>query len=310
MYLSFFFFFLFFFFFVCVRYFIIPFILTRFLRNNNLNFCNIFYAFMDIINLTRNFIVGTSENSPEPEQKTDEWRQNEWNKWEDKLEEEWGIFDENLEDETDELIKICENEWDTWFEGIKNKWTHFSENLDDQYKIEVLGESLKWNESSWKFWIKTDGREIIQKDLNNWIASKESYLYEWVSNQWVKWKSAKLQEWFNSKWKLEENEYWEKWEKKFNNLKNQTQEVKSKDYDKWLDWKNRTKQEFDQWHEWAEFKDNIYINHYWKKWKKWKNNKRNLFYGWVDSYVHKWIRDNKWMVLVKEIKELTETGDS
>ncbi|GAB65602.1 tryptophan-rich antigen [Plasmodium cynomolgi strain B] len=262
-------------------------------------------AFRAALNLTRGYLSSALENSQEPKERSDEWRQNEWNKWEDKIEEEWGEFDENLEAEKDELIKMNEKEWGPWFESIKKKWTNFGKNIDDKYKSEVLKESLYWQEAAWRTWIKTEGRAFIQRDLVNWFTSKESYLYRWVSNQWTEWKNEKIQEWFNSKWKREENEYWEKWEKKLKQLNNSPKMVNSKDHEKWLKWKERTQHELNEWHEWAEFKDNIYINSNWAKWKQWKNEKRTLFYNWVDSYVYKWIRENKWTVLVDEIKELT-----
>ncbi|ANQ07576.1 Tryptophan-rich antigen [Plasmodium coatneyi] len=262
-------------------------------------------AFRAVLDQSISYLSNALESAQQPETRSDQWRQNEWNKWEDKLEEEWEEFDENLEEEKDELLKMNEEEWGPWFEEIKKKWTtNFGKNLDDEYKLEVLKESLYWNEVTWKTWIKTEGRAFIQKDLVKWIASKESYLYRWVSKEWTEWKNEKIQEWFNSKWKREENEYWTKWEKKFKQSKNSSKMINSKDHEKWLKWKETTQHELNNWHEWAEFKDNIYINSDWAKWKQWKNTKRTLFYDWVDSYVYKWIREQQWTALIDEIKEL------
>ncbi|CAA9987294.1 tryptophan-rich antigen, putative [Plasmodium knowlesi strain H] len=263
-------------------------------------------AFRAVLDQSMNYLCNALENAQQPEARSDQWRQNEWNKWEDKLEEEWAEFDENLEDEKDELIKMNEKEWGPWFESTKKKWMNFGKYIDDKYKCEVLKESLYWNEVAWKTWIKTEGRSFIEKDLSMWFASKESYLYRWVSKEWTEWKNEKIKEWFNSKWKREENEYWTKWEeKKLKKSNNSSKIVNTKDYKKWLMWKEKTQQELDNWHEWAEFKDNIYINSNWEKWKQWKNEKRKLFYNWVDSYVWKWIKENQWIPLIEEIKQLS-----
>ncbi|EUD67848.1 hypothetical protein C922_01460 [Plasmodium inui San Antonio 1] len=63
---------------------------------------------------------------------TNEWRQNEWNKCEDKIEEACKELDENLEAEKDEHIKMNEKEWETCIEVIKKKWTNFWKNIDDK----------------------------------------------------------------------------------------------------------------------------------------------------------------------------------
>ncbi|KJP89491.1 hypothetical protein AK88_00934 [Plasmodium fragile] len=262
-------------------------------------------AFRAALGNTTNYLSNALENSQEPKERSDEWRQNEWNKWEDIIEEEWEEFDENLEAEKDELIKMSEEEWGPWFESIKKKWTNFGKNIDDKYKSEVLKESLYWNEVAWRTWIKTAGRSFIEKDLTRWLTSKESYLYRWVSKEWTQWKNEKIQEWFNSKWKRKENEYWWKWEKKLKESKNSSRMVNSKDHEKWIKWRERTQCELNKWHEYVEFKDNIYINSNWAKWKEWKNAKRTLFYAWVNSYVYKWIRQHQWTVLTEEIKQLS-----
>ncbi|SBT83561.1 tryptophan-rich protein [Plasmodium ovale] len=241
-------------------------------------------------------------------EKTEEWKENRWNNWFQQLEEEWTEFNYTLENEKEEWIRGNEKEWDNFLTDVEKKWIHLSRNIDNEYKRTALAESLTWNETMWRVWINTEGRDFIEKEWRQWITNKESYLYSWVSREWVQWKDEKIQEWKNNKWKLEENEYWEKYEKKMKSGK-LSKFLNLKEKEKWLKWKDRNRREKEQWLNWVQTKDDIYINSKWEKWKKWKNYKRNLFYKWVDAYVNKWIHEKQWYVLVNEVKELTLQKD-
>ncbi|KAI4839267.1 tryptophan-rich antigen [Plasmodium brasilianum] len=258
------------------------------------------------LNESNHYPSNVLEYLKDPKERSHEWKVNRWKNWMNQLEEDWEEFSETLQTDNNEWIEGNEEKWEIWFESIKKKWIHYNKNLENEYKKDILAESLTWDETMWKVWINTEGREHMEKEWKTWIAEKESNMYDWVVKQWSQWKSEKIEEWVNSKWKLKEDEYWKKWEHKVKKWNKMKKMLHSKENNDWMKWKQRVEMEREQWLDWVESKDEIFINQKWKNWKKWKNNKRNIFYKWVDNYINKWIDEKKWVPLVNEVKELTK----
>ncbi|SBT72813.1 Tryptophan-Threonine-rich plasmodium antigen C terminal, putative [Plasmodium ovale] len=227
--------------------------------------------------------------------KTDEWKENEWNNWKLELEKNWKFFHLSLQNEKNMWVKNKTNEWIDWMQRMNNKWTHYNENLNETYKSNILEKSLTWDEEDWKYWANTEMKTLIVKDWENWINQCEVNMNKWIENKWIHWRSYQIMTWLNSEWKHAENIHWLKKERlewtKPSNVKNTGD---------WLKWKERMYRQSDEWLTWVQNKEKLILNNKCIYWEKWKNNKNTLFDKWTKEFLNKWISEKKWNALTNE----------
>ncbi|SBS94003.1 tryptophan-rich antigen [Plasmodium ovale curtisi] len=227
--------------------------------------------------------------------KTDEWKENEWNNWKLGLEKNWKIFYLSLQNEKNMWVKSKTNEWIDWMQRMNNKWMHYNENMNETYKSNILEKSLTWDKEDWKHWANTEMKTLIVKDWENWINQCEVNMNKWIENKWIHWRSYQIMTWLKSEWKHAENIHWLKKERlewtKPSNVKNAGD---------WLKWKERMYRQSDEWLTWVQNKEKLILNNKCIYWEKWKNNKNTLFDKWTEEFLNKWIIEKKWNALTNE----------
>ncbi|SBT36689.1 tryptophan-rich antigen (Pv-fam-a) [Plasmodium ovale wallikeri] len=216
-----------------------------------------------------------------------------WNNWMMRLEADWEQYNNSMKEKKKVWLNEAENEWTKFMNSMENKWTiNFKENMDEELKSPAISKSSTWNENEWKEWIQTEGKKIMDADLQKWIKEKETSLDLIIIAEWVYWKNNKIMTWLLSDWKNEEDNYWAQWE----NMK-WSKWFKMEDRKHWLKWKERIAKESEQWTNWLNLKENVYIFSEWNRWSEWKNEKTNMFNKWADSFINKWINEKKWKTL-------------
>ncbi|KAI4839819.1 tryptophan-rich protein [Plasmodium brasilianum] len=218
-----------------------------------------------------------------------------WQNWMMRLESDWEQFNASMNIRKDEWLKETEAEWDEWIKSIKNKWMNCNEYMDVEIKSDILSKSSTWNETQWKEWIHTEGKQLMVADFENWIKEKESLLDFRLISEWVQWKNDKIMTWLMSDWKSEENNYWSHWENetwpKWFNIS---------EWKRWLKWKERVAREGQQWMNWIQLKENVYISGEGYKWSEWKKEKKIVFEKCTKSLIDEWINNKKWMLLTEK----------
>lgn len=231
-------------------------------------------------------------------EKTDAWKENEWNKWKLDLEANWKEFNLSLIEERDEWIQNITKDWNEWMQNMQHKWTHFIENVDEPYKSYILEKSLTWNNADWKNWINTELKGLIDNDWKKWINRMESHLYRMIEDTWMHWRSYQILTWLKSDWKHDENIYWLKKEYIEWNKPSKVQNT-----GEWLKWKQRVHKQSLEWFRWVQSKEKIIENIKCISWILWKNDKNKIFNHWKESFLNKLIRNEQWNVWNKEGKE-------
>ncbi|GAB65091.1 tryptophan-rich antigen [Plasmodium cynomolgi strain B] len=225
------------------------------------------------------------------EEKSEEWKNNQWNIWKKKNEDEWKIFNTSIENEKDNWLQGIEKEWQNFLEAMLNKWIHYNKKMDEEYQINILEKSSEWDDTQWIKWIKTEGKQFMEQQWTIWLAQKEAQLNHWVVNKWIRWKNSQIIEWLMTDWRLQK-------EASMSNYKiiNMLQRKKRKEWNKWRERINREREEWDAW---VRSKENIYINTKWNKWSKWKKDKRFIFSKWVEMFTNKLKNERQWKEWVK-----------
>ncbi|GAW79602.1 tryptophan-rich antigen [Plasmodium gonderi] len=223
------------------------------------------------------------------EDKSDEWKNMEWNNWMTKTEDEWKIFNTSIENEKTSWIQANEKEWDDWLESIQNKWIYYNENMDEEHKINLLTKSSEWDETQWVEWIKTECKQYIEQEWKKWLRQKESNLGNWVVNKWIQWKNSKITEWLMTDWRIQDEASCSNYD--YNKITNL---LKRKERKKWNICRERINKEREEWNAWVQSKENLYVNTRWSKWSKWKKNKSFVLSKLVEMFINKLIIEKQW----------------
>lgn len=236
----------------------------------------------------------TAEN-----EKTDEWKENEWNKWKLKLEDNWKQFNLSLIKEKNEWIQNVTKDWNEWMQNMQHKWTHYIENMDESHKSHILEKSLTWNNADWENWVNTELKGLIDNEWQNWINQIESQRYTWIEDKWVHWRSYQILTWLKSDWKHDENICWLRkeyieWNKP----------SKVRNTGGWLKWKERIYKQSLEWLYWVQNKEKIIQNIKCSGWIRWKDDKNKIFNQWKECFLNNWIREEKWNSLFNDKQTL------
>ncbi|EUD64336.1 hypothetical protein C922_05275 [Plasmodium inui San Antonio 1] len=227
-------------------------------------------------------------------QKSEEWKNKQWNIWKKKNETEWKVFNTCIENEKDNWLQRVEQEWQQFLEAMQNKWIHINKRMDEEYKIIIPEESAAWDDTQWIEWIKTEGREFMEHQWKIWLSQKEADLNDWIVKQWIGWKNSQISDWLMTDWRLQEEASWSNYEN--HKITNMLQRKKRK---KWTEWRERINREREEWEDWVRSKENIYLNSKWNKWSKWKRDKRFIFSKWVEMITNRLINERQWKEWVK-----------
>ncbi|KAI4833837.1 uncharacterized protein MKS88_000326 [Plasmodium brasilianum] len=230
--------------------------------------------------------------------KAEEWKRKEWVQWMMKLEVDWKEFNLQIEAEKKAWIDEKEQEWIQWLKYEQKKWLHFNPNLDSEYKINFFEKSETWDDSQWKLWISTEGKQLLEVDLKNWLSENETIYCKWTLDEWNEWKNNKIKEWITTNWKVNEDQYWSKYDDV------SALALTPLEKNQFYKWKERIFREGIEWKNWSAIKESKYINSNWNAWSEWKNEKLMLFNHWVNSFVEKWVRQRQWNVWIDERKNM------
>ncbi|ANQ06823.1 Tryptophan/threonine rich antigen [Plasmodium coatneyi] len=228
------------------------------------------------------------------EEKSTEWKNNQWNIWKKKNEDEWKIFNTSIENEKGNWLQGIEKEWQEFLDAMQNKWIYYNRKMDAEYQINVLEKSPQWDDTQWIEWIKTEGKQFIEQEWKTWLAQKEAHLNDWVVNKWIQWKNSQIIQWLMTDWRLQEEASWSNYE----NYKI-TYMLQRKKRKEWNKWKERINREREEWDAWVRSKEKIYINTKWNKWSKWKKDKRFIFSKWVEMFTNTLINERQWEKWIK-----------
>ncbi|EUD65134.1 hypothetical protein C922_04420 [Plasmodium inui San Antonio 1] len=283
----------------------------------------------------RNHPRKTRLKRPESMDIQEQWKEDQWNYFMNKTEDDWVEFNKTMDDLISSWFQKKELEWDAWIRAMKNRWEYYNKNMDE-YVLEVIKRSLKWTDSQWKKWIKvmkkksmkpfgTSGdeyildvfqqksswtteqwkewintpiRECMDKDWEYWIDEDQYKLANWMMDNFDKWVSKRIMEWEQEKWKTEENEYWANWEAEGSGHKSRI----STDRKNWNLWKERTDREQKQWNMSIEQKRNEFLNKDVVPWIKWKSEKTKMFEDWKERTLGTWIKEKQWYVWLNKKK--------
>lgn len=227
-----------------------------------------------------------------PIEQWEEWKENEWKNWKIGLEEDWEAFHDAIQNEKNKWFEGIEKEWENWMKTMEQKLKNFSEHINNTYPSITLKTKYDLDESHWEQLIKSEGKQLMEIEWNNWIYHHESFLNVWCLKAWLKWKNDKIVQWLQKDWKLKEDAYWQNWEKMWRLVGNPT------DRTNWLKWRKRNDNQIIEWNLWVTTKEKLYINHKWDKWINWKNDKNILFHEWMECFINKWIGEKKWNMFV------------
>ncbi|CAG9479613.1 unnamed protein product [Plasmodium vivax] len=228
-------------------------------------------------------------------QESEEFKRMAWNNWMLRLESDWKHFNDSVEEAKTKWLHERDSAWSDWLRSLQSKWSHYSEKMLKEHKSNVMEKSANWNDTQWGNWIKTEGRKILEAQWEKWIKKGDEQLQKLILDKWVPWKNDKIRSWLSSEWKTEEDYYWA-------NVERATTAKWLQEAEKmhWLKWKERINREYEQWVNWVQMKESVYINEEWKKWPKWKNDKKILFNKWSTNLVYKWTLKKQWNVWIKE----------
>ncbi|EUD65083.1 hypothetical protein C922_04483 [Plasmodium inui San Antonio 1] len=241
-----------------------------------------------------------TKNKKEFPEKSEEWKQKEWKNWMKKLEQDWEIFNEQLENENNKLIEEKEEEWNTWLKSIEKKWTHFNPNMDKEFHSNMMKRSINWTEPQWREWIKTEGRLYLDIELKKWFFQEKFPPDELIVKRWIQWKKDRIVDWLMSDWRRAEEEHWEEFEdKSWSSKLFQFSEKKN-----YKVFKERTRDEWDEWFDWVKTKDSIFLTNIVDQWVKWRDEKILLYNQWAESFTTNWINKKQWTVWVNERRDL------
>ncbi|CDU16843.1 tryptophan-rich antigen [Plasmodium yoelii] len=226
--------------------------------------------------------------------KTEEWKANEWETWKEKIEAEWQTFNDVIERERLKWLTAKERDWSEYTKYVEYKWTHYSPDLEKLIKSDILKRNQTLDEREWDEWMRSEGKELIRKDVEEWIAYNESYLNVWSIKEWVSWRNQIITKWISSEWKREEDEYWARWEE------NWVKHYNCEERNSWIAWRARINKEMVEWNEWTKKKEEQVIDHRSSSWGRWKTEKQALFDMWLDSFVDEWIKEKHWFIWTSE----------
>ncbi|SBS89048.1 tryptophan-rich antigen [Plasmodium ovale curtisi] len=237
-------------------------------------------------------------------EKSEQLKKHAWNNWLVKLEIDWQYFNALLESEKKKCLEEKENDWHEWLKSIENKWMHYNKDMYIEYESNVFEESKAWNDKEWEEWIKTEGKRYMQMDWNKWIQENEIEWHEWILKQWIEWKDDKILTWILKDWRRDEFEYWEK-------LKSMTlaQPLLDRVQNNYTKWEKRVDKEKEQWKNWVNDKQDLYLNEC-AKWTKWKENKLETFNEWAEPFVNTWIKQKQWNIWNDERNKLKSEQES
>lgn len=228
-------------------------------------------------------------------EESEEFKRMAWNNWMLRLESDWKHFHESVEEDKTKWLQGMDSAWSDWLRSLQSKWSNYSEEMLKEYNSNVMEVSAKWNDGQWVTWIKTDGRSILEAQWEKWIEKADYQLQKLILDKWIKWKNDKIRSWLSSEWKTEEDYYW-------SNIERSTTAKWLREAERihWIRWKERISRESEQWLNWVQMKEGVYINVEWKKWLQWKNDRKILFNKWSTNLVYKWTLKRQWTVWIKE----------
>ncbi|SBS92434.1 tryptophan-rich protein [Plasmodium ovale] len=233
----------------------------------------------------------------EPEElwrtKSKEWKVNEWKMWLKKTDGEFKQFHASLEEVKKNWIKENGTGVKEFIDLTGKKWLNFNEAVDREYKSNVLKKSASWKEAQWKEWLTKEGKKLLEKDWQLWIAQKESLLNALISVKWDPWKVSKIQEWKTIGWKFKEDMHWIRNTFYMPEIDNSPQNKEYKD--QCNEWKQRDKMETDQWNKWITEVEKKHVNKDCPEWAKWKKDKTAIFDKWATTFIHTLIKDKQWI---------------
>ncbi|CAA9990045.1 tryptophan-rich antigen, putative (fragment) [Plasmodium knowlesi strain H] len=232
--------------------------------------------------------------------KSDEWKKNEWNNWLAKTEEDWELFNKSVEDKKNSWLEKEDEELEAWINSMKNRWMHYRENEENEYITRAMRKSSIWGDRQWEQWIRTEGKRGMETDLKKWLNDKESFLNDWISKEWTQWKNERMLEWLAVDWRHKEDETFENYKSsRFTNM------LHMKNRKKWMKWKERTDKEKEEWNNWVRGKEHLYVINKWDKWLKWKREKRALYSQKFMSFINECINKKQWVVWIEDQKDST-----
>ncbi|GAW79601.1 tryptophan-rich antigen [Plasmodium gonderi] len=237
-------------------------------------------------------------------EESEEFKRMAWNNWMLRLEAEWKELQESIEELKEKCLEEKESEFSDWLSSLQNKWYHYNKAMLKEYKCNVMENSSNWNDAQWENWVKNEGLKIIEEQWKTWIKKQDEQIRDLTLHKWIQWKNDKIRSWLLCEWKSEEDFYWTNWER--SSTAKWLQEAEKAH---WMKWKERINRESEQWENWVQMKESIYINEKWAKWAQWKNNKKHLFNKWSASLIYKWTLKKQWKVWIKEANNTTTMND-
>ncbi|SCO65773.1 tryptophan-rich antigen [Plasmodium vivax] len=230
-----------------------------------------------------------------PEEELEEWKNQEWKKYMENIEEEWQLLNLWIEEEKQNWIESKDKELENWMNKMENKCMHI-DNINKEYQCMFIKSCLKGDDQSQiKEQLKHELKNFIYRDWKKWLRENESYLNTWLVKQWIQWKNNKILKFLMAEWKQEEDEYWNDWEK--------TKTWKWLHFykrRKWQTWKNRVTSEKQEWENWVKIKEERVIYNKYKKWTQWINAKKPSINQWVESLADKCVNDSRWNTWIDE----------
>ncbi|SBT31940.1 tryptophan-rich antigen [Plasmodium ovale wallikeri] len=241
-------------------------------------------------------LIGINELNLE---QSEEFKKMAWNNWMMRLESDWKHFLMSIEKEKTEWIEEKDVAWSEWMKNMQHRWTQYNEPMHLEYNTNILEKSAQWNDSQWNAWMKKEGKEIMDAQWAKWVYECNRELDQMVWNKWVQWKNDKIRSWLSNEWKAEEDYYWSNWE-----CSTKAKWLHLAERRHWLKWKERVSREAEQWINWIQMKERVYINDEWMKWNKWKSDKQTLFNKWETSFIYKWTMKKQWNVWIREANNM------
>ncbi|KJP88305.1 hypothetical protein AK88_02086 [Plasmodium fragile] len=232
--------------------------------------------------------------------KSHEWKMNEWSKWLIKTKEDCEFFNTSIENKRKRWLEKKEKEFDVWLMNLNNGWMHYRVNEENEYKSKAMKNASTWDDSQWEQWIQTEGKKSMEADLTKWLNDNETFWYDWISKEWAQWKNIKMLQWLSVDWKHKEDETFGHYKSsKFINM------LHKKKRSKWMKWKERSDKEKEEWNNWIKSKENYYLNYKWDEWLKWKKDKRVFCGPQFLALINKWISNKQWTVWIEDQKDAT-----
>ncbi|GAW80446.1 tryptophan-rich antigen [Plasmodium gonderi] len=236
------------------------------------------------------------------EESSDEWKQQQFRNWMNKLDDDYKAWNDSLKDDKKEWVNQKESVFQNLLKKININLLEWNKaTLKEINRNKIVLNDLNSKEQ-WNKWF-----DIIWKPYNRqtWLDILDSYdkiRSQWQSNQWKKWKAQKMTEWMLQKWKVEEEEKWEQWESK--KWAKYFQRAKKKE---WIRWIKRNERENAEINNWIRNKEELSLQRDdWIEWDKWKARKIIALDKNLDSLKNKWIAEEKWKVFTSVSSEQRE----